>query len=106
MLTPSGQYGIIFPGGRAFPIMTIELSDKAAKHFGQTPEAIAQSLLEKAALEDYRSGVISVGKLGEILGIDRWEAEQFLDKHNARQPYTIEMLQEDRRNLEKILGAP
>ena len=84
--------------------MIIELSDRTAKHFGDTPESIARTLIEKAALEDYRSERISIAKLSEILGLDRWQTEEFLDRHNARQPYTTEMLAEDRCNLERILG--
>jgi predicted HTH domain antitoxin len=83
----------------------IELSDRTARHFGDTPETIARALIEKAALEDYRSERISLAKLSEILGLDRWKTEDFLNQHNARQPYTAAMLEEDRQNLEKILGA-
>lgn len=82
----------------------IELSEQTAKHFGDTPESIARALIEKAALEDYRSERISIGKLSEILGLDRWETDAFLDAHRARHPYSLEMVDEDRRNLEKILG--
>lgn len=76
--------------------MIIELPDSAAKHFGDTPESIARALVEKAALEDYRSGRISIGKLSEILGLDRWKTEEFLASHNALQLYTADMLNEDR----------
>jgi predicted HTH domain antitoxin len=85
--------------------VTIKIPDNAAKHFGDSPESIALALLEKAALEDYRSERISIGKLSEILGQDRSQTEEFLDRHNARLPYTLEMLEEDRRSIRKILAA-
>ena len=61
--------------------------------------------LHKAALEDYRERRISEGRFAEILGISRWEAQEILDQHHARHPYTLEMLEEDRRNLASIFGA-
>jgi predicted HTH domain antitoxin len=85
-------------------VITLNISDSVARHFGDTPDAIGRNLLLKAALEDYREGHISEGRLAEILGVSRWDAQEILDQHNARRPYTIEMLEEDRRNLDKVFG--
>lgn len=85
-------------------VITLNISDGVARHFGDTPDAVGRNLLLKAALEDYRESRISEGRFAEILGVSRWEAQEILDQHNARRPYTIEMLEEDRRNLDKILG--
>ncbi len=35
----------------------------------------------------------------------RWDTEAFLDRHNARLPYTRRMLEEDRRNLAKVFRS-
>lgn len=83
--------------------VVIELPDSAAKHLGDTPESIARALVKEAALEDYRSGRISIGKLSEILGLDRWKTEEFLASHNARQVYTVDMLNEDRRSKSQTI---
>ena len=85
-------------------VITLNISDSVARHFGDTPDAIGRNLLLKAALEDYREGRISEGRFAEILGINRWDAQEILDQHNARRPYTIEMLEEGRRNLAKVFG--
>jgi predicted HTH domain antitoxin len=85
-------------------VITLNISDCVARHFGDTPDSIARNLLLKAALEDYREGRISEGRFAEILGISHWDAQEILDQHNARRPYTIEMLEEDRRNLDKVFG--
>ena len=37
--------------------------------------------------------------------LSRVEAESFLDRNNARLPYTREMLEADRRNLAEIFGT-
>jgi predicted HTH domain antitoxin len=82
-------------------VITLNISDSIAQHFGDTPDSVGRNLLLKAALEDYREGQISEGRFAEILGVSRWEAQEILDQHKARRSYTIEMLEEDRRNLNK-----
>ncbi len=37
--------------------------------------------------------------------MSRWDTEAFLDRHNARLPYTRRMLDEDRRRPAKVLGS-
>ena len=85
-------------------MITLDIPESAARHFGGTPEAIGRNLLLKSALEDYREGVISEGRFAEILGVSRWEAQEILDQRHACHPYTVEMLEEDRRNLNKVFG--
>lgn len=46
--------------------------------FGQDGGAIARNLLERATLEAYRTGVISIGRLADILGVSIDEAHGFL----------------------------
>jgi len=79
--------------------VSLDIPEAAAKHFGETPDEIGRNLLLKAALEDYRKGNISEGRFAEILAVDRWKAQEILDAHGARSPYTVEMLKEDRTNL-------
>lgn len=55
-------------------------------------------------LQRYLTQDISLGRLSELLSLNRWEAEAFLDRNNARLPYTQEMLEEDRRNLAEVFG--
>ena len=62
-------------------------------------------LLEAVVLQRYLAEEISLGRLAELLGLNRWEAEEFLDKHHARLPCTAEMLEQDRRNLDRVFGA-
>jgi predicted HTH domain antitoxin len=86
-------------------VISLDISDSAAKHFGDKPDVIARNLLLKAALEDFRQGNISEGRFAEIIGVSRWEAQEILDQHGARRRYTLEMLVEDRRNLAKVFDS-
>jgi predicted HTH domain antitoxin len=87
-------------------VITLNIPENVAKQFGDTPDAIGRNLVLKAALEDYREERISEGRFAEILGVSRWEAQEILDRHNARRPYTLEMLEQDRRSLAKGLDNP
>ncbi|HXP60254.1 MAG TPA: UPF0175 family protein [Dongiaceae bacterium] len=87
-------------------VITLNIPESAARHFGDTPDAIGRNPVLKAAVEDYREARISEGRFAEILGVSRWEAQEILDRYSARRQYTLQMLEEDRRNLAKVFDNP
>ena len=84
--------------------VTLKLPDEIAESLGHETEA-ARRVLEALVLQRYLSEEISLGRVAELLGLSRVEAEAFLDRNNARLPYTREMLEEDRRNFAEIFGS-
>lgn len=84
--------------------ITVKLPDDIAGTMGRKSE-MPRRILEAVALQRYLAGKVSQGRLAELLGLSRWDTEAFLDRHNARLPYTKRMLKEDRRNLAKIFGG-
>jgi len=66
---------------------------------------IPRRVLEALVLQWYMTGEISLGRVAELLNLSRSETEEFLDRNNARLPYTREVLEEDRRNLAEFFGA-
>jgi len=82
--------------------MTITIPDEIAGELGQAPAAVQRRVLEAVALEGYRAGQFSIGFVGRMLGLSLWDAEKFLDRHDARRPYTADMLHEDRQTLDKL----
>jgi predicted HTH domain antitoxin len=84
--------------------ITVKLPDEIAEGLGRDAE-VPRRVLEALVLQRYLSEKISLGRLAELLGLSRAEAEAFLDRNNARLPYTREMLEEDRRNLAEIFGT-
>ena len=84
--------------------VTVKVPDEIAEGLGRGAE-IPQRVLEALVLQRYLTQEISLGRLAELLGLSRTEAEEFLDRNNARLPYTREMLLEDRRNLAEVFGA-
>jgi predicted HTH domain antitoxin len=85
--------------------VTVKLPDEIAEGLGHDAE-VPRRVLEALVLQRYLTEEISLGRLAELLNMSRVEAEEFLDRNNARLPYTREMLEEDRRNLAEIFGAP
>lgn len=84
--------------------VTVKLPDEIAEGSNWEAEA-PRKVLEALILQRYLTGEISFGRLSELLNFNRSEAENFLDRNNARQPYTREMIEEDRRNLAAAFGS-
>lgn len=78
--------------------LTVDLPQDVLEHLVPDP---GRRVLEAVVLDAYRREQISAGRVGELLGLDRWKAEEFLDLRGARLAYTQEMLEEDRRSLER-----
>ena len=84
--------------------VTVTLPDEIAEGLGRESE-VPRRVMEALVLQRYLAEEISLGRVAELLSLSRDAAEDFLDRNNARLPYTRAMLEEDRRNLAKILGA-
>lgn len=64
---------------------------------------LSRQELEAYAIENYRQGTISLGKLAELLDMCIDEANGFLKEHNVPSNYDLEDLARDRRTLELFL---
>ena len=82
----------------------LKLPDEIAEGLGGDAE-MPRRVLEALVFQRYLSQEISLGRVAELLGLSRRAAEDFLDRNNARLPYTREMLEQDRRNLAEVLGT-
>ena len=84
--------------------VTVKLPDEIAQGLGRESE-VPRRVVEALVLHRYLAEEISVGRLAELLKLTHSEAEAFLDRNNARLPYTRDMLDEDRRNLAEVFGS-
>jgi len=69
------------------------------------PDAATESprrLLEETVIALWSAGAISGGKAGRLLGMTRIEFWDFAGKRGATWPYTVEMLEQDVRNLKEL----
>lgn len=81
--------------------ITVHLPDDVIEQFGDIG-AIPRQLLEAFAVERYRSGNITRHQVSQLLGLDYWETDAFLDRHKAKQPYTLADLDVDCASLSKL----
>jgi len=59
---------------------TVELTDELAALLGRVQPSLEKATSETAVLELYRRGIISSGKAGELLGMDRFDFVRYADK--------------------------
>ncbi len=84
--------------------VTVELPDQVARQWGETPAAIGRHVMEDAAIEGYRAGRLSHRQVGEMLGLDYWQAETFLKERGVPLNYSAADLKADNATLDKILA--
>lgn len=69
-----------------------------------TPDLDAQAK-EAVALDLFRRGKLSHFELSKVLGLDRFETDAYLKRHNVYEgSLTMEDLEADRQTLEQVLG--
>ena len=78
--------------------ISVELPDDIAGHPDPGREA-----LERLAIEGYRSGTLTHFQAGQLLGLSRFEFDDFLIERGIYdQAYSIIDLQQDLANLEML----
>jgi predicted HTH domain antitoxin len=78
--------------------ITVELPDDISQHTNPGREA-----LERLATEGYRSGALTHHQAGQLLGLSRFEFDDFLIEHKIfDHAYSIEDLQQDLADLERL----
>lgn len=84
--------------------VTVKLPDQIARHWGETPDAVARHVMEDAAIEGYRTGRLSQRQVGEMLGLDYWQTVAFLSQRGVPLNYSAADLEADSTTLNKILA--
>lgn len=75
--------------------ITIDLPEDLARNLRDQGGDPARRLLEIVAVEQYRKGKISEGRVGELLALNFWETQDLLRKHEAYLHYSAGQLRED-----------
>jgi len=86
--------------------VTVELPDQVARQWGETPDAVGRHVMEDAAIEGYRAGRLSQRQVGEMLGVDYWQTETFLQQRGVPINYSVADLEADSVTLARILSQP
>jgi len=82
--------------------ITLRIPDEFARLLGSTGE-IERRALEALALEEYKLGHLTKPELRRLLGFGtRSKLDEFLKAHDVFEPYTLEDLERERRELERL----
>ncbi|HEY3915656.1 MAG TPA: UPF0175 family protein [Verrucomicrobiae bacterium] len=81
------------------------MPDEIAHALGDNEQAVARRILENAAIESYRDGRLTQRQVGEMLGFDYWQTEQFLADHQVTLNYRESDLEADIAALPRIIGG-
>lgn len=83
--------------------VTVEIPDAVVAQFRQNGRTMSRELLEALAVEGYRTENLSRAQVGELLGLNYWETEEFLGQHGALLHYDLSDLEQDRKALRMAL---
>ncbi len=82
--------------------ITLRIPDELARLLGSTGE-IERRALEALALEEYKLGHLTKPELRQLLGFGtRAKLDEFLKAHDVFEPYTLDELERERRELERL----
>lgn len=84
--------------------VAIELPEDIARHLESAWQDVPRRVLEAVVLEGYRSGALSRGEVGRLLGLSFWETEALLKERQAYLSYTDADLAQDRVVLDQALS--
>jgi hypothetical protein len=82
--------------------ITLRIPDELARLLGSTGE-IERRALEALALEEYKLGHLTKPELRRLLGFGtRAKLDEFLKAHDVFEPFTLEDVERERRDLERL----
>ncbi len=82
--------------------VVVNMPDPVARQWGDTPQAIARHVIEDAVIERYRTGRLSHRQVGEVLGLDYWQTEDFLRERGVPLNYSVADLETDQATFDQL----
>lgn len=85
--------------------VTLELPAEIEKRLRQETANLDADVKEAYALELFRRGKLTHHELSLMLGLDRFETDAYLKRHNVLEgSLTMADLQSDRETLHRVMG--
>jgi len=83
--------------------ITVPIPDALAERLAAGGVDLERRALEALALTEYQAGRLSNPELRELLGLQtRYEMDGFLKAHGVYEDFTIDEIQEQVRNMERL----
>ena len=83
--------------------VTVDIPDDVAERLKAAGGDLSRRALEAFALEEYKRGQLSKAELRRLLGFASRDAlDGFLKSHGVFEPYSLDDLARERRDLERL----
>jgi hypothetical protein len=83
--------------------LSVEIPDDLAKRLAAAGGDLSRRALEAFAIEEYRLGRLTNAELRRLLGFaTRYELDGFLKSHGIFEPYSLDDLERERRDLQRL----
>lgn len=83
--------------------LTFQIPDDLARRLSAGSADLPRRALEALALQEYRDGRLTKAELRRLLGFEtRAALDEFFKAHNIMLDYTIEDLEQERRDLRRL----
>jgi hypothetical protein len=83
--------------------LTVEIPDDVGQRLAALGGDLSRRALEALALEEYKRGHLSNRDLRRLLGFNtRYQLDGFLKEHGLFEPYDLDDLERERRDLERL----
>lgn len=85
--------------------ITIQIPDEIEQELRRQVPDLDASAREQFLISNYQAGRLSTADIAEVLGLDtRHEAQVWLAQRGVPVNYSLDDLEQDRRNLDQLLG--
>ena len=82
--------------------ITVRIPDDLARRLGADTQR-ERRVLEALALDEFKQGHLTKPELRRLLGFGtRMKLDEFLKAHDIYEPYTMEDLERERRDLQRL----
>ncbi len=83
--------------------MTVEIPDDVAQRLAALGGDLSRRALEAFAIEEYKIGHLTQPDMRRLLGFHtHYELDGFLKAHGLFEPYTLDDLKRERRDLKRL----
>jgi hypothetical protein len=83
--------------------LTVEIPDDLAQRLAAAGGDLSRRALEALAVEEYKRGHLTDSDLRRLLGFNtHYALDGFLKAHGIFEPYSLDDLQRERRDLERL----
>ncbi len=84
-------------------VIRFDIPENIEQELARQVGDVSQAAKEALVIESYRTGKLSIGQVARVLGLEtRFQAEEWLGKHDVAWNYSPDDLEADRETLRQL----